>query len=121
MFSSFFWLLSLSFYLEVLVIKHLKATVWHEYLRHAYTLWCLIVLDDGSHDTWQSKCRSVKSVAKLNLSCLCIAVAAVQAVGLITLEVRYRRYLQPALLCCAPHLEVVAYSRCEAHVATAQT
>ena len=48
------------------------------------------------------------------------AVAAVQPIGLIALEVRYRRNLEPALLGSAPYLEVVADRRGEAHVATAQ-
>ena len=46
--------------------------------------------------------------------------AALQTVGLIGVEVRDRTYLQPALLCLAVHLKVVADGRCEALVTATQ-
>ena len=49
-----------------------------------------------------------------------MSVTAVQSVGLIVLEVRYRADLKPALLCRTPHFKVVADGRREAHVAPAE-
>lgn len=75
--------------IEVLVIEHLESAVRNQYLRYADTLWSLIVLQDGCYDTWQGESRTVKGVAKLNLLVLCMAVAAVESVSLVALEVRY--------------------------------
>ena len=74
---------------EVLVIEHLESAVRNQYLRHADTLWSLVVLQDGCYDTWQGESRTVQCVAKLNLLVLSMAVAAVEAVSLIALEVGY--------------------------------
>ena len=75
--------------IEVLVIEHLESAVRNQYLRYADALWSLVVLQDGCYDTWQGESRTVKGVAKLNLLVLCMAVAAVESVSLVALEVRY--------------------------------
>ena len=75
--------------IEVLVVEHLESAVRNQYLRYADTLWSLVVLQDGCYDTWQGESRTVKGVAKLNLLVLCMAVAAVESVSLVALEVRY--------------------------------
>ena len=75
--------------IEVLVIEHLESAVRNQYLRYADTLWSLVVLQDGCYDTWQGESRTVQGVAKLNLLVLCMAVAAVETVSLVALEVRY--------------------------------
>ena len=75
--------------IEIFVIKHLETAVWNQYLRYADTLWSLVVLQDGCYDAWQGESRTVQGVAKLNLLVLCMAIAAVEAVSLIALEVGY--------------------------------
>ena len=75
--------------IEVLVIEHFESAVRNQYLRNADTLWSLVVLQDGCYDTWQSESRTVQGVAELNLLVLCMAIAAVEAVSLVALEVRY--------------------------------
>ena len=75
--------------IEIFIIKHLESAVRNQYLRHADTLWCLVVLQDGCNDTWQGESRTVQGVSKFNLLVLCMAIAAVETVCLIALEVRY--------------------------------
>ena len=75
--------------IEILVVEHFESAVRNQYLRYADALWSLVVLKDGCYDTWQGESRTVKGVAKLNLLVLCMAVAAVETVGLVALEVRY--------------------------------
>ena len=64
--------------------------------------------------------RTVESVAELNLLVLGMAIAALEAIGLIGVEVADRRYLQPAPLSLGIYLEVIADGRCERLVATAE-
>lgn len=73
---------------EVLVIEHLESAVRYQYLRYADTLWSLVVLQDRGYDTWQGEGRAIQCVAKLNLLVICMAIAAVQTVSLVALEVR---------------------------------
>ena len=47
----------------------------------------LIVLDDGGNDTWESKSGTVEGVAELDLLVVGATIAALQAVGLIGVEV----------------------------------
>ena len=75
--------------IEILVVEHFESAVRNQYLRYADALWSLVVLQDGCYDTWQGESRTVQCVAKLNLLVLCMAVAAVEAVSLIALEVGY--------------------------------
>ena len=75
--------------IEILVVEHFESAVRNQYLRYADALWSLVVLQDGSYDTWQGESRTVKGVAKLNLLVLCMTVAAVETVSLVAFEVRY--------------------------------
>lgn len=73
--------------LEVFVVEKLEAAVGNENLRHADAFGRLVVLYDGSHDTGQSQGRTIERMAELYLLVIGMAVAAVQAIGLIALEV----------------------------------
>ena len=106
--------------LKILVVKHLESAIRHEHLGHPYAFGSLVVLHYCSHDARQGERRAVKRMAQFGLLGLGIAVTALQAVGLVALEVAYRRNLEPLLLGCAVDLEVIAYSRSEAHVAAAK-
>ena len=116
----FFYFFSKTFS-EVLVIEDFETAVGHQTLGYTDAFFRLVVLDDGGHDTGQRQCRTVQGMAEFCLLGLGVAVAALQAVGLVALEVGYRRHLQPALLGGAPYLEVIADGRGETHVAAAET
>ena len=106
--------------LEILVVKELKTTVWHECFWNAYAFRRLVVLHQRCHDARQGEGRSIERVAQLNLLVFCTAVAAFQTVGLITLEVGGGAHFEPALLSGRPYLKVVADGAGEGHVTTAE-
>ena len=91
-----------------------------EALGDADTLLRLVVLQQGSHDAGQGEGTAVQGVADLRLLCLAVAIAALQTVGLIGVEVAYRADLQPTLLSLAVDLEVVADGRGERLVAATE-
>ena len=103
-----------------LSVDDCEAGVGAQTFWHYDAIGCLVVLEQSGHDAWQSQGGAVERVAQAYL--LVVAtVAAVQTVGLICLEVGYRRYFKPAFLCGRPYLEVESYGGCEAHVSATQT
>ena len=68
----------------------------------------LVVLQEGSHDAGQGEGGAVEGVAELGFLRAFSAVAALEAVGLIGVEVADGAYFQPTLLRFAIDFEVVA-------------
>ena len=101
------------------LVNHLEAQIGDESLGHTDAFGCLVVLQQGSYNAGQSQSRAVQSVAQFGLL-LGSAVTALQAVGLIIVEVADRADLQSALLGLAIYLEVEAGGGSEAHIASAQ-
>ena len=111
-----YYLLLFTFYF---LFNHLRPHVGLQGFRYAYAFGRLEVLEQRSDDAGQRQGRAVERVAQLYLL-VGAAVAALQAVGLIRVEVRNGAHLEPALLRLAIHLEVVAHGSREAHVAAAE-
>lgn len=88
-------------------------------LGDAYSLGGLEVLEQSGHDARQSQGRAIERMAKLYLL-VGVPVTALQAIGLIAVEIGDGADLEPTLLCLAVNLEVIADGRREAHVAAAQ-
>ena len=101
-------------------IDYFKTAVRHERFRYAYTVRCLVVFEQGCNYSRQCQSTAVERMAKLRLT-LCSLVTTFEAVCLIALEVRHRRYLEPPLLRCRKHLEVERQARRKRHIAAAQT
>ena len=115
------FLQELYIYLDLVrtLVDDVEASVLLQHLGNAYALWGLVVLEQRSHDAWQSQCRTVEGVAQMSL--LVVAtIAALESVGLIGLEIGNRTNLEPAFLSSAPHLEVEGDGTGETHVATTQ-
>ncbi len=104
----------------VLAVYQLKTAVGYKALRHTDALGGLVVLQNRGHDARQGKGRTVQRVAELGLLVRRTAVTALQTVGLIGVEIGYRRYLQPALLSLGIYLEIVADGAGETLVAAAE-
>ena len=100
-------------------VDDVEAGVLAEHFGHDDALGRLIVLEQRGHDARQGQGRAVEGMTEMCLLVLA-AVTALEAVGLIGLEIGYRRNLEPALLCGRPYLEVEGDGRCERHVAAAQ-
>ena len=102
------------------LVDDFESAVRNQCLRDADAFRCLMVFKQGSQDTWQCQCRTIQCVAKF---CLLFSstVTALQAVCLVCVEVRYRTYFQPTLLCFRVNFEVEAKSSSEAHVTTTKT
>ena len=81
----------------------------------------LVVLQEGSHDAGQGEGGAVEGVAELGLLGVGTTITALEAVGLIGVEIADGAYFQPTLLCLAIDFEVIADSAGEALVAAAQT
>ena len=79
----------------------------------------LVVLQQGSHDARQGKGRAVQRVTELRLLASLRTITALQTVGLIGVEVRYRRNLEPTSLSLGVNFEVVADGRGKTLIATA--
>ena len=62
-------------------VDDVEASVWLQRLGNANAFGRLVVIEQGSHDTGQGKCRAVKGVAELGLLRVAAAVAALQTVG----------------------------------------
>ena len=102
------------------LIDYFETAVRHERFRYAYIVWCLVVFEQGSDYAGQCQSTAVERMAKFCLT-LCRLVTTFEAVCLIALEVRHRRYLEPPLLRCRKHLEVECQARRKRHIAAAQT
>ena len=70
------------------LVDNVAAHVGYEGSRNTDAVLGLVVLEQGSHDAGQGKGRAVEGVAELGLLGLGIAIAALQAVGLVRVEVR---------------------------------
>ena len=101
--------------------NHVCSEVGLESSGDSDTFLCLVVLEEGSDDTREGEGRAVERVAERYFLVLCAAVAAVQAVRLIGVEVRGRRHFQPAVLRLGIDLNVVAEGSGEGHVSAAET
>lgn len=66
---------------------HVASHIWNQSLGHLDAIGSLVVLEDGSHDTREGERRTVEGVAKLNLLVLGMAIATLEAIGLIGVEV----------------------------------
>ena len=87
------------------LVDDVETCVFLEHFRHLDTFRSLVVFEQSCHDAWECQCRAVEGVAEVSF--LVVAtIAALQAVGLVSLEVRYRAHLKPAFLCATPHLKV---------------
>ena len=102
------------------LLNHIATHVRHQRLRDANTFRRLVVFQQGGYDTRQCQRASVQRMAEMYLL-VGIAVAALQAVGLIGIEVGYGADFQPALLGFGINLEVEADRRGKAHVPAAET
>ena len=72
-----------------LLINNIKSKIRSQALGHDDAVGRLVVLQQGGDDARQGKGRAVQRVAELGLLGCCVAVAALQAVSLIGVEVRY--------------------------------
>ena len=77
----------------IFLLNHVTAHVWLKSRWNANTFWRLVVFEKGSHDTREGESRAIKCVAESNFLVLCAAIATVQTVGLVGVEIRCRRYL----------------------------
>ena len=68
------------------IVNPVESCVWTENLRDDDSVFGLIVLEEGGHDTRKSERTSVQSVAELGLAIL-VTIAEVQSVCLVGLEV----------------------------------
>ena len=103
-----------------LSVDDVESGVFAQAFGNDYAVGGLVVLEHCGHDAGQGQGRAVEGVAQMGFLVVA-AVTAFEAVGLVRLEVGYRRYLKPAFLCAGPYFEVECYGRGEAHVAAAQT
>ena len=78
-----------------------------------------MVLQQGGDDARQGQGAAVEGVDEFGLA-VGVAEAALQAVGLVGLEVGHARDLQPTLLRRRPHFEVVRQGGGESEVASTQ-
>ena len=76
--------------------------------RHLDAILRLVVLQEGGHDTWQCESRTVQRVTELRLLGVLTTITALQTVGLIGVEIRYGRNLEPTTLSFGLNLEIVA-------------
>ena len=102
------------------LVDVLESCVWHECLGDSDALLGLEVFEDGCHDAGECECGAVECVAELHFL-VRIAVAALEAVCLIGVEVADGADFEPAVLCLAIDFKVVADGGCEALVASAET
>lgn len=72
------------------LLDHIAAHIWLEGSRDADAFWCLVVLQEGSYDTGQCQSRAVEGVCQSNFLILSTAITAVEAIGLVGIEVRGR-------------------------------
>ena len=105
----------------LLLSNHIRAEVGLESSGDSDTFLCLVVLEEGGDDTREGEGRAVERVAERNFLVLCAAVAAMQAVRLIGVEIGGRRHFEPAVLRLGIDLEVVAEGSGEGHVSAAET
>ena len=103
------------------LLDHITPHVRHESLGYADALFSLVVLQQGSNDAGQRKCRAVESVCQFGLLVCCTTHATLQTLGLLTINLAHGAYLQPALLCLGIHLKVITDAAGEAHIAATQT
>ena len=73
-----------------ILCDHIAAHVWLEGSRDADAFRRLVVLQEGSYDTGQCQSRAVEGVCQGNFLVLGTAIAAVEAIGLVGIEVRGR-------------------------------
>ena len=95
--------------------------VWLQGFWDADAFGALVVFEQGSHDARQGQSRTIESVAEGGLLVVLAAIAALEAVGLVGVEIAYAGNLKPAALGFAVDLEVVADGRGETLVAATQT
>ena len=69
------------------LVNHFETCVGHECCRNLDAVLCLVVLQQGSHDTGQSQSRAIQCVTEFCLLGLAVTIAALQTVGLIGVEV----------------------------------
>ena len=90
------------------LVDDVTAHIRNEGGRNLDAIFCLVVLQQGCHDAGQGKSRTVQCVTELWFLAAFWAITALQAVGLIGVEIGYRRYLQPASLGLGIDFEVIA-------------
>ena len=76
-------------WLELFVVDDIKTAIRYEGLRDANAFLCLVVLQQGGHDARQGQGRAVQRVAELGLLGSLRTVAALQAVGLVGVEIAH--------------------------------
>ena len=75
------------------LLYHVTTHVWLKGCWYADTFWRLVVFQERSYDTRQSKCRAVKCMTQSDFLVLGAAVTAVQTVGLVGVKIGSRRHL----------------------------
>ena len=91
----------------MLLVNDVETRVGNKCLRNADAFGCLVVFEDGSNDARQGEGGTVEGVAELHFL-FCVAVAALEAVGLVSVEVADRGNFKPAALSLGIDFKVVA-------------
>lgn len=73
----------------VTLLDHVGSHIGLESLGDADAFLTLIVLEEGSYDAGKSERTTVEGVAEFDLLVLSVAVAAVETIGLIAVEVAH--------------------------------
>ena len=100
-------------------IYQLASHVWNKGFWHTDAFGRLVVFENCCNNAREGKGRTVEGVAEFNLLVLSTAVAAMETVGLVTIEIADRTYLKPAVLGLGIHLKIITESSRETHIATA--
>ena len=101
-----------------ILFNHIAPHVRLQGLGDTDALGRLEVFEQGCHDARQGERGAVERMGNADLLILCAAITALQAVGLIGVEIAYGRQFKPTALCFLINLEVVADGRGERLVAT---
>ena len=71
------------------LVNHIEACVGNQCSGNTNAVGSLVVLQEGCHDARKSQGRTIERVANLSLLVVGSAIAALQSVGLIGVEISY--------------------------------
>ena len=71
------------------LVDDVASHVWHEGCWNLYAVLCLVVLQKCCNYAGKGQSRAVQCVAEFGFLCIAAAVAALQSVGLIGIEVAH--------------------------------